>query len=111
MLNHLCWLCKGNTGHQLVGEARFVGPEAGVRPQKLACAAYECSVCRGISVALFPFRNAATLSVPLHQFVNTVRGDELRWRPSVTETQDYPDVPVHIAEAGLRPAEWCTSRS
>lgn len=105
MLNHLCWLCKGNTGHQLIGEARFVGPEAGVRPEQLACAAYECSVCRGISVALFPFRNSGTLSVPLSQFVQSVRGDELRWRPSATETTDYPDVPVHIAEAATEAYE------
>lgn len=99
MLNHVCWLCKANTGHELIGDARFVGPEAGVRPEQLACAAYQCSVCHGISVALFPFRNPGTLSQPLYTFIETVRGDELRWRPSVTETADYPDVPDHIAEA------------
>lgn len=105
MLNHLCWLCKGKTGHQLVGEARFVGREAGVRPEQLACAAYECSVCRGISIALFPLRNPGTLGVPLHQFVEKARGDELRWRPSMTETADYPDVPPHIAEAATEAYE------
>ncbi|WP_431236695.1 DUF4145 domain-containing protein [Mycolicibacterium aichiense] len=105
MLNHVCWLCKANTGHNLVGEARFVGPEAGVRPEQLACAAYECSICHGISVALFPFRNPGSLSMPLYQFITTVRGDELRWRPSVTETKDYPDVPDHIAEAATEAYE------
>jgi hypothetical protein len=105
MPNHVCWLCKANTGHDLIGEARFVGPEAGVRPEQLACAAYECAICHGISVALFPFWNPRTLSVPLYQFVASVRGDELRWRPSVTETADYPDVPAHIAAAATEAYE------
>jgi hypothetical protein len=43
--------------------------------------------------------------VPLYQFVTTVRGDELRWRPSVTETKEYPDVPDHIAEAATEAYE------
>lgn len=45
------------------------------------------------------------LSKPLYQVVETVRGDEIRWRPSVTETKDYPDVPQHIAEAATEAYE------
>ncbi|MBU3751428.1 MAG: DUF4145 domain-containing protein [Mycobacterium sp.] len=99
MPNHVCWLCKAKTGHELVGEARFVGPEAGTRPEQLACAAYECTICRGISVALFYFRNPGSLPQPLHKFVETVCGDELQWRPLATDTADYPHVPEHIADA------------
>ncbi|BAX93429.1 DUF4145 domain-containing protein [Mycobacterium shigaense] len=97
MLNHICWICKANTGHELVGDARFVGPEAGFQPEQLACAAYECSVCGGISVALAAFGTPP--HVPLYQYMASVRGDQLMWRPSATETADYPHVPPHIAEA------------
>ena len=46
--------------------------------------------------------------MPLYEFIKTVRGDELRWRPSVTETHDYPHVPDHIAEAATEAYE-CNS--
>ncbi|AMU64882.1 hypothetical protein B9M81_05695 [Mycobacteroides abscessus] len=34
-----------------------------------------------------------------------MRGDELRWRPSITETTDYPHVPNHIGEAATEAYE------
>ena len=85
MPNHVCWLCKANTGHDLIGEARFVGPEAGVRPEQLACAAYECSICHGISVALFPFRNPGTsqCNVGRHILLRRVLSRSVDRRPHI----------------------------
>ncbi|OMC28191.1 hypothetical protein A5739_02925 [Mycobacterium colombiense] len=34
-----------------------------------------------------------------------MRGDQLQWHPSVTETASYPDVPGHIAEAATEAYE------
>lgn len=104
-MNHVCWMCNANTGHQLVGEARFVGIEAGVREQQLACAAYECTVCQGISVARIWFRTPGEMRRPLYQFMETLRGDQVNWRPLATDTKNYPHVPEHIGEAATEAYE------
>lgn len=108
MPNHLCWLCKANTGHQRIGEGRFVGPESGIPREKLACAAFECTICGGVSVGLADLRTPGRISVTLNELFDTVRGDEIRWRPKLTETTEYPNVPGHIGEAA-REAYECHS--
>lgn len=105
--NHVCWLCKANTGHSLSGDATFVGPEvapANASGERMACAPFACSICRGQSVAIaivgpdYDRRN-------LNLFFEVARGDELRWRPSATDTHSYPDVPPQIAEAATEAYE------
>ncbi len=100
MPNHVCWLCKANTGHVINGDPTFVGSEVAplTESHQLVCAAFICSICRGQSIALgsveygYGRRN-------LPGFFENARGDDLIWRPSAAETRSYPDVPQHIGEA------------
>lgn len=107
MPNHVCWLCKSNTGHELNGDATFIGPEVAppsATGKRMVCASFTCSICFGQSIAIGavgPGYNARTLT----GFFQQVRGDELRWRPSVTETTNYPNVPDHIGEAATEAYE------
>lgn len=107
MPNHVCWLCKSNTGHELNGDASFVGPEVAAESAtgtRMACASFRCSICRGQSIALGIVGPEISWRT-LNTFFESVRGDELRWRPSATETTDYPHVPNHIGEAATEAYE------
>lgn len=107
MPNHVCWLCKANTGHDLSGEPSFVGPEV-FRPspsgKRVVCAPFVCTVCRGQSIALGSVGYRYNLR-DLPEYFQTARGDDLGWRPSATESRNYPNVPKHIAEAATEAYE------
>lgn len=107
MLNHVCWLCKANTGHEQVTDATVLGPEVeSVAPRtQIACAAFKCSVCDGMSVALAVLTPESPYP---NDYFKRARGDDLLWRPAATETRDYPDVPEHIAGAAKEAYE-CNS--
>lgn len=107
MLNHVCWLCKANTGHEQVTEATVLGPEAypARLNQQITCAAFKCSVCDGMSIALGYLRPESPYP---NDFFRQARGDDLAWRPTATETRDYPEVPTHIADAAKEAYE-CNS--
>lgn len=107
MPNHVCWMCKANTGHELNGDPTFVSAE--VAPpspsgKQLACAPMVCSICRGQSIA-FSTVGPEYAKNHLNAFFQSARGDELRWRPSATESRRYPDVPSHIGDAATEAFE------
>src|SRR5450755_2828188 len=68
---------------------------------QLAVAAYRCGVCKAISVAIA--EAPAQFMGP--NLGNWIDGDgnlldtDFTWRPSASDTKDYPDVPPHIAAA------------
>jgi hypothetical protein len=111
MPNHVCWLCKSNTGHTLSGDPTFLGPEVAppnASGKQVVCAPLRCTICNGQSIALgtvgLEYSNARILQT----FFENARGDELRWRPSATDSHSYPNVPEHIAEAATEAYE-CNS--
>jgi hypothetical protein len=114
MRNHVCWMCKGNTSHELIDASRVNTAAAVVvlaaEDRQRVVVAYQCGVCRGISVGI--------ANAPSHLFgamlTNWVDGDgnlsdtDFTWRPSASDTKDYPDVPTHIADAATEAFE-CNS--
>ncbi|WP_234821074.1 DUF4145 domain-containing protein [Mycobacteroides abscessus] len=103
MPNHLCWLCKANTGHALVVDPVILGPEApSFDGRRLLCGAYRCTVCRGISVALI---NDGDEWVSFSEMPGTA----FTWIPETGDTRTYPHVPNHIASAAQEAYE-CGNR-
>lgn len=106
MVNTVCWMCNANTGHTRVGDAREVTSDAGIvssNPRvRVICAAFECQVCRGMSIGVAG-RNFDGLSE--NSAIAELRGDDFAWKPSPQETHVYADVPLHIAEAATEAYE------
>lgn len=107
MPNHVCWLCKANTGHELNGDPTFVGKEVAppsMSGTQMACAPMACSICRGQSIAIAAV-GPEYARTHLRAFFESTRGDELGWRPSAAESRSYPNVPEHIAAAATEAFE------
>lgn len=93
MPNHLCWLCKANTGHTLVVDPVILGLEAPYfNGRRLLCGAFRCSVCRAISVVLAPDGDGWGRPAEMP-------GSAFTWLPETGDTRTYPHVPDHIASA------------
>jgi hypothetical protein len=111
VLIHVCWMCNTKTGHEEVVAPRILGLEVqkldSPYASKLACAAYACSVCKGISIgcAAIPY----DYNYNVQTFFDEQRGDDLFWRPDAGETKNYPEVPDHIGKAATEAYE-CDSR-
>ncbi|WP_078344634.1 DUF4145 domain-containing protein [Mycobacteroides chelonae] len=103
MHNHVCWICKANTGHKPIGDPSYIndGPVNSYEDRD-ACAAYRCTVCGGISVAILAVNGSPS---NLGNYFLVAADDDLLWRPDARETQGYPDVPPHIAEAATEAYE------
>ena len=107
MPNHVCWMCKAYTGHELIGDPTIVRAEvapASPSGKQFVCAPMACSICRGQSIAMATVGPEYAM-MHLRPFFDNARGDELRWRPSATESHGYPDVPPHISEAATEAFE------
>ncbi|SHY85686.1 Uncharacterised protein [Mycobacteroides abscessus subsp. bolletii] len=103
MPNHLCWLCKSNTGHNLVVDPVVLGLEAPYFDgRRLLCGAFRCSVCRAISIAL-------TGDGDDWVRVSDLPGSAFTWIPETGDTRTYPHVPDHIASAAQEAFE-CGNR-
>jgi hypothetical protein len=115
MRNHVCWMCKGNTSHQIVADPKRVNTiEAKVfsdDPNHYVVAAiYQCMVCSGISVGIANVpQNVVTGPSPMFRgwvdSVSNLLDGDFTWRPSATDSQDYPDVPTPIANAATEAFE------
>jgi Domain of unknown function (DUF4145) len=111
MRNHVCWMCKSNTSHQMIGDAKKINTSEATgfsddENHQAVAAAYQCMVCRGISVAIAtaPIVTPPTLSAWVDNVSNLSDGD-FTWRPQASDTKDYPDVPQHIADAATEAFE------
>lgn len=108
MPNHVCWLCKARTGHELVTDPRYLnfeadtgvltedGEELKARP---ACAAFRCTVCQGLSVALTTVDPGNIVLGHPHAAFSQLSGECFTWYPRATDTRSYPDVPAHVGDA------------
>ena len=105
-------MCKGNTSHELVDDVKRVNTTAAVavlaaENLQVVAAAYRCGVCHVISVGIA----AAPIQFVGATLRNWVDGDgnlsdtDFTWRPSASDTKDYPDVPIHIAGAATEAFE------
>lgn len=114
MPNHKCWLCASVTGHTLVGDPTVAGVETKlpIPPESnFFFCAYECSSCHAISIGMINVRQSTLIRVGgLHNYLDTLTGDQFTWKPSVGETLDYPDVPPHIAESATEAYECASLR-
>src|SRR3712207_3157361 len=107
MQKQVFWLWKTNNGHTLNGDANFLGPQVvrrGTLRKQMGCAPFRFEICKGQSIAIGVVGPEIGIR-HLPVFFESARGDELRWRPSVTETTDSPNVPTHIAEAATEAYE------
>lgn len=103
MPNTVCWICKATTGHTRITPARRIGAENAFGfPVRVSCAAFECQVCGGISVAIAPDQENGML---LNDQFDRLTGDKFAWKPNPGSTLAYPDVPDHIAEAATEAYE------
>lgn len=105
MPNHVCWLCTANSHHVLVGKAKVLTAEVSDSGE-VACAAFQCSACNGMSVALTG--TTAEMRYDLDAQVQALLDDAFEWRPVVNQTRKYPEVPDHIAAAATEAYE-CNS--
>ncbi len=112
MRNHVCWMCKGNTCHEMVenptrvntSEARAFSAD---QSHHVVAVAYRCMVCRGISVGIATVPSNVTVP-QLAGWVDNVSNlsdADFTWRPTASDTRDYPDVPPHIAGAATEAFE------
>jgi hypothetical protein len=111
MRNHVCWLCKGNTSHQMVADPTRLNTMAAMQVMtqgdQLVIAAYRCGVCKAISVAIAE-APAQLIGPSLGNWIDSdgnLSDTHLTWRPSASDTRDYPDVPAHIAAAATEAFE------
>jgi hypothetical protein len=96
-------MCAATSHHVLVGKPTLISPEASDSGE-LVCAAFQCSSCNGMSVALTGF-DRERMQYDLGPQVQALLDDALVWRPTVNETRKYPDVPDHIAAAATEAFE------
>jgi Domain of unknown function (DUF4145) len=112
MRNHVCWMCKGNTSHEMVenptrvntSEARAFTAD---QSHHAVAVAYRCMVCRGISVGIATVPSNVTIP-HLAGWVDNVSNlsdADFTWRPTASDTRDYLDVPPHIAGAATEAFE------
>jgi hypothetical protein len=111
MRNHVCWVCKGNTSHQLVADPNRLNTMAAMEVMaqggQLVIAAYRCGVCTAISVAIAE-APAQLIGPSLGSWIDSdgnLSDAHLTWRPSAGDTKDYQDVPAHIADAATEAFE------
>jgi hypothetical protein len=110
MRNHVCWMCRANTSHEMVGGPKRVNTSEATAFSEDAnhmvfVAAYECMVCSGISVAIGNApRNKIGQGLTVWVESNLSDGD-FTWRPSATDSKGYPDVPPQIADAATEAFE------
>jgi Domain of unknown function (DUF4145) len=108
-------MCKGNTSHLIVADPKRVNTiEAKVFSDDpnhyVVAAVYQCMVCSGISVGIANVpQNVVTGPSPMFRgwvdSVSNLSDGDFTWRPSATDSQDYPDVPTHIANAATEAFE------
>lgn len=105
-------MCKGNTSHQLVDDPNMVNTREaiavlGAENNQVFVAAYRCGVCNAISVGVAKAPGHLT-GRSLGNWVDSdgsLSDAEFIWRPSASNTQAYPDVPSHIADAATEAFE------
>jgi hypothetical protein len=116
MRNHVCWMCKGTTSHRLIHDPTKANLEEATgfsadANHYVAALAYQCTVCGGISVGITNVPNNVAAGASLRNWAENIANlsdDDFTWRPRANDTQDYPDVPPHIADAATEAFE-CNS--
>ena len=113
MRNHVCWMCRSNTSHEMVADPRWVNTGEAKdfsedENHRVVATAYQCGVCHGISVAITSADRsviAAQQMRMLFEAAGNLSDDDITWRPMAGDTKNYPDVPPHIAAAATEAFE------
>jgi hypothetical protein len=105
-------MCKGNTSHELVADPNMVNTMEAMsvlaaEDKQLVVAAFRCGVCHTISVGIAK-APSHVVGRSLGDWVDSdgnLSDADFTWRPSASDTKNYPDVPTHIADAATEAFE------